>query len=571
MTMKSILRNTALSICLAMGLGSCSDFFDLLPLNEIVLESYYTEENDITSVINSCYAGLQSSETILRMAVWGEFRSDNISEGANTSNEDVQLLRENILPTTTYANWASLYNVINRCNTVMYYAPLVQQRDPNYTESELRANLAEVKALRALSYFYLIRAFRDVPFVVEPSIDDVVEKYRIAVTPFDSIISFLVTDLEAVKNDAVRRYADKSANTARMTRTGIDALLADLYLWKGDYAACIESCDRVIEAKLEQYNEEVALYGNNTDVELFKDFPLISQHASGSTRSGNTSTRIFGEGNSFESIFELNFIDNQPTSNGFISSFYGSNNNRVGSVSATPFLVENVATGANKLFKNTDCRYLEFVEKSNTQYGITKYTRTSNVFDTPLASSTTSPAVTATRRANSFSNWIIYRYTDVLLMKAEALIQEGKTMVNDTVAPTISMKPYMQSAFRLVSAVYNRSNNLTNLSTDTLKYADYAATVATMEDLVLNERQRELMFEGKRWFDLVRMARRQGDNAALINHVIKKQKSNTNAIRIKMGTPDGLYFPYSENELKVNPKLTQNPAYESDKSSTISE
>lgn len=569
--MKSIVKHTALSLCLAVGLGSCSDFFDLLPLNEIVLESYYTEENDITSVINSCYAGLQSQDCILRMAVWGEFRSDNISEGSGTSNEDVQLLRENILPTTAYAEWAPFYSVINRCNTVMYYAPLVQQRDPNYTESEMRANLAEVKALRALCYFYLIRAYRDVPFVTEPSIDDDVKKYRIAATPFDSIIGFLVTDLEAVKNDAVRRYADKSANTARMTRTGIYALLADLYLWKGDYDACVESCDQVIEAKLNQYNEEVALYGNNTDVELFKEYPLISQHASGSTRSGNTSTRIFGEGNSFESIFELNFITNQQVGNGFINSYYGSNNTRVGRVSATPFLSENVATGANKLFKNTDCRYLEFMEKSNTQYGICKYTRTSNVFDSPLASSATSPAVSAVRRADNFSNWIIYRYTDVLLMKAEAQIQQGKTMVNDTVAPATTMKPYMQSAFRLVSAVYNRSNNLTNLSTDTLKYADYAATVATMEDLVLNERQRELMFEGKRWFDLVRMARRQGTNDALITHVIKKQKSNTNAIRIKLGTADGLYFPYSENELKLNPELKQNPAYDNDKSSTISE
>jgi hypothetical protein len=98
------------------------------------------------------------------------------------------------------------------------------------------------------------------------------------------------------------RLRDKSA-LRQVTRTGIYALLADLYLWKGDYDACVESCDQVIEAKLNQYNEEVALYGNNTDVELFKEYPLISQHASGSTRSGNTSTRIFGEGNSFESIF----------------------------------------------------------------------------------------------------------------------------------------------------------------------------------------------------------------------------------------------------------------------------
>jgi starch-binding outer membrane protein, SusD/RagB family len=80
-----------------------------------------------------------------------------------------------------------------------------------------------------------------------------------------------------------------------------------------------------------------------------------------------------------------------------------------------------------------------------------------------------------------------------------------------------------------------------------------------------------LMFEGKRWFDLVRMARREGNNDNLINFVINKHKSNTSAIRIRMKTVDGLYFPYSESELKLNKYLKQNPVYITDESTTLSE
>lgn len=582
MKMKHKFTYTVLSVALVAGLSSCEDFFNVLPLNEIVLESYYTEENDISSVINSCYAGLETNEasrnanpaaTINLMAAWGEMRSDNIIAGTSLSEDEAQILKENIMPTTKYANWSPLYVVINRCNTVLHYAPIVNKKDPNYTESEMRADIAEVKTLRALCYFYLIRAFRDVPFVTEPSIDDS-QDYRVAASSFNDILTYLISDLETVKEDAVRRYPRVIDNTSKITRYSIYALLADMYLWKEDYPKCIEYCDKVIDFKKELYEEEIALKGNNTDLELFKEIPLISEHPNGSTRSGNMATKIFGVGNSFESIFELNFPENQSVTNGFISTYYNSTSGSIGCFSVAPFLVENIATGVNKIFKITDCRHLESFEKpsgSSTQYAMIKYARTSVSFDTPTASMTTLPSVTSTKRSSSYSSWIIYRLTDIMLMKAEAEIEVGKSMINDSVASNITLKPYFQSAFTLVSAVYNRANNKTNLSSDTLKYSDYGGSIATMEELVLQERQRELLFEGKRWFDLVRKARRDGNNVNLISNVIRKQTSNTGAIQIKLASTDGLYFPYSESELKNNPKLKQNPAYATDKTSTKSE
>ena len=581
MKMKHNYKYIVFSVALIAGLSSCEDFFNVLPLNEIVLESYYTEENDISSVINSCYAGLEApaaqsgnpASTINLIAAWGEMRSDNIVAGGSLSEDEAQILKENIMPTTKYSNWSPLYVVINRCNTVLHYAPIVNKKDPNYTDSELKADIAEVKALRALCYFYLIRTFRDVPFVTEPSIDDS-QNYRVAASSFNDILTYLINDLETVKEDALRRYPRVIDNTSKITRYSIYALLADMYLWKQDYPKCIEYCDKVIAFKKELYEEEIALKGNNTDLELFKEIPLISEHPTGSTRSGNVATKIFGVGNSFESIFELNYEENQSVTNAYISSYYSSTSGSIGSFSVAPFLVENIATGVNKIFKITDCRHLESIEKpsgSSTQYAMIKYARTNVAFDSPSASATTLPSVSSTKRSGNYANWVIYRLTDILLMKAEAEIQVGKSMINDSVAVNVTLKPYLQKAFTLVSAVYNRANNKTSLSSDTLKYSDYGGSSATMEDLVLLERQRELLFEGKRWFDLIRKARREGNTSYLSSNAIRKQTSNTGAIQIKLTSMDGIYFPYSETELKNNLKLKQNPAYVTDKTTSQSE
>lgn len=79
-----------------------------------------------------------------------------------------------------------------------------------------------------------------------------------------------------------------------------------------------------------------------------------------------------------------------------------------------------------------------------------------------------------------------------------------------------------------------------------------------MEELVLAERRRELMFEGKRWYDLVRRARREGNSNSLKSAVSKKGVENLN----KLSVMDAIYWPYNQDELKVNGSLKQNPAYD---------
>ena len=74
------------------------------------------------------------------------------------------------------------------------------------------------------------------------------------------------------------------------------------------------------------------------------------------------------------------------------------------------------------------------------------------------------------------------------------------------------------------------------------------------------------MFEGKRWYDLVRMARRDGNQERLLSFVEKKYDSATlSAVKIKLKNPYAMYFPMAKDEVRNSQGvLKQNPAYKDD-------
>ena len=152
----------------------CSDFLEIKPQTEIILEDFWNEKADVENVVTGCYSALLESDVRNRMMVWGEVRSDNVMSGQNINNnvDLYNVLKENITAMNSFTKWDAFYDVINRCNTVIKYAPGVAEIDPGYTEGDLKANIAEVSALRDLCYFYLIRTFRDVPYSTEAFTDD---------------------------------------------------------------------------------------------------------------------------------------------------------------------------------------------------------------------------------------------------------------------------------------------------------------------------------------------------------------------------------------------------------------
>lgn len=547
--MKRLINNikyTAAAFCAVVCMSSCEDFLSTVPLNDIVLENFWENEAEVTSVVTSCYSGMADQEFLKRAMMWGELRSDNVTKGL--INKDVkyvnhvqlpEMLDGNILPNYEIADWSTFYRVINRCNTVLHYAPDVLERDPDFNESEWLAMEAEMLTLRALCYFYLVRSFRDVPFVSEPTIDDSKPFIKPASDP-DSVLNVLIADLKKAELYAVKEYpmnttsSEISYTKGRITQQAVWSLMADIYLWMGRYDECITYCEKVIAAKIEEAEEERMSYEGK--------YPLIANmKASASSNKHQAYYEIFGVGNSFESIFEVQIDYNYDLKNrgDLLRAYYGAADVDMGAYSVASFIGDGAKEG-NDIFAKTDIRPYELfdVEDVN-QYSIRKYI-TRSVDDLGNAS----------KRMSEFTNWIFYRLTDVMLMEAEALVERNDTLKND-----------LRYAFDLTNAVYRRSN-LAAAEKDSLTFSTYGSQIK-MREFVLLERQRELMLEGKRWFDLVRMARRDGTNGPMLD-LAKRKYNKPDAVKSKWIKPDMLYLPIFEDELKVNTLLRQNPEYETE-------
>jgi hypothetical protein len=147
-----------------------------------------------------------------------------------------------------------------------------------------------------------------------------------------------------------------------------------------------------------------------------------------------------------------------------------------------------------------------------------------------------------TERAGSVQsscNWIVYRVADVLLMKAEALSQLGQ----------------FPEALEILNEIRNRAD---------VSPLSIPNSADAYEDAILHERALELAFEGKRWFDLLRMGRRNdyARKSKLIEIIISSVPSTQRRIlATKLTNPLGWYLPIYEAEIERNPNLVQNPYY----------
>ena len=192
-----------------------------------------------------------------------------------------------------------------------------------------------------------------------------------------------------------------------------------------------------------------------------------------------------------------------------------------------------------------------------------------------IANATAGKWTSTSRDANHniLANWIVYRLTDVMLMKAEALVQLynlGGKDAEDT---------RNEEAFKICQFVNSRALPKDDGS---YKKADYEILFSTyrdrMEELVLAERARELCFEGKRWYDLMRYNyRHTASKADLTKKLTEGYVANSDAfyelalrkysvpsaMRAKMRDDRYLYMPLNEDEVEINTNLVQNPVYRS--------
>ncbi len=581
MKVNNILKKVMLGACAVLTLGSCNDFLTIYPTDKTVGEDFWKKKEDVDQMVTGAYAAMLSYNVQERSIVWGALRSDELVKRSSYSNTTIDnVLAMNLLPTNGYNSWGSFYNVINRCNIVLNHAAGVMDEDPEFTQGDYETVRGQMLALRSLCYFYLVRAFRDVPYTTQSYEDDDQVMQLPQMCP-DSVLNYCIQDLKEAETKVMRSGAYGTGNWRNMgyiTRDAVYALLADIYLWRAsmnnsqsDYQSCIEYADKVIASKDQYYREtsKQSISGGTDDIYHLYD---------GRVAHGN----IFGTNNCRESILEWQY-DGDRNSNTALENYYdmsGSSDNHdaSGMVEASQLFNSvntdaNTVTGTKVYASRNDYRFWNNVFLANSsealQLEIRKMVKKYNLGD--ITSLNVGESKTPNDFKNYQRNWIVYRLTDVMLMKAEAQVQ---TAASDSDA-------VLRSAFNLVQVVNKRS--MTTDATDTLKYSDFTSK-NSMEELVLCERERELCFEGKRWFDLMRYAYRhmEGVNSrqkmadvntwpslprTFTNLIVRKYDTGGDAVAYKMKTEPFMYWPVSRSEIHTNLMLKQNPVY-SDNEST---
>jgi starch-binding outer membrane protein, SusD/RagB family len=500
----NILKLTCFLVVLA-GFTSCKKWLELKPQNGIVREDYWKTKEQVSAAVTGIYASLLASPTATASTanstdralaeylwIWGEARADMVIPGLFISPEELEMVNVNMLPTNTLTNWRALYRTINYCNTVIELAPAVLSSDQTFTQAQLDASLSEALAIRGLMYFYLVRSWGDVPLKLNATISDQ-DIVSIPKTGQDSVLNQIVADLKKAETGAVFTYGNKAADKGRITKYTINAILADVYLWMEKYAESVAECNKIINSGQFGLLQGDAAWFNN----------------------------LYAVGNSNESIFEFQFDVQKlnPFYRMFVLARRWQSSSRVLDDMYTVDLVDDTKKdirGEGSALRAADATIWKFVASDfNSLKSIDQ----------------------------SYTHWFVYRYADILLMKAEALNQLGQGA----------------EALPLIYQIRTRAGAL--VATDLNPSPSDKNGIA---DFILEERAREFAFEGKRWYDVLRNAKRNNyERATILSDMVANSvpSDRQQAALNKYKDKNSHYFPIYIYEIQTNKLLLQNSFY----------
>lgn len=423
------------------------DFLDLAPVSDLNVNNFYRNSEDMQNAVNAAYASLHPVYN--DMYIFTEVRSDNatipISGSVTTQDEFDRFYISSTNPVID-AMWENLYRGIARCNVVIDRIENVEM-DENLKERYI----GEVKFLRALMYFHLVRIYGEVPLVTS-EVTTVEEGYTHSRVAETEIYNQIISDLEDAKEGLPVEYTDDK-DVGRATQGAAMTLLAKVYMKLNDFANARNELQAVINLG------EYGLLENYNDV--FD--PGLANHR--------------------ESIFEVQYKGigadvGSPFQNSYAPEFSGQAVVEVGSGGGNNPPTEDMENA----FEEGDMRKGISVQPGFTLDGEFTANRYTAKFEGGVPF----------QPFDADNNFPVFRYSDVLLMYAETLNDAGFDPEGE--------------AFTYLNMVRNRAG----LADKTANNSEPTLSVDNQEEFRLaveQERRVELAFEGHRWFDLVRTNR----------------------------------------------------------------
>lgn len=478
---------------------SCShDFLEIYPDTTLSEGNFYQSEEQFIILANGCYIPLRDYEKNTHWVI-SELISDNTSfQYNNRTGEAVRGVIDQFIITSdnrAYADfWSFSYNGINRCNKLLteIERPEVKWSDLAYKNR----SSGEALFLRALYYFNLVRQFGGVPLVLTTI--SAPQALKIGRSTEDEVYTSIINDL----NSAIAQFegATKVEENGRANLYSSYALLGKVYLTRKDYVNAESVLKKVIESN------KYSLLPNYADLfdsgkKDFKETIFSVQYSENNRELSNRFIFIFAPWTSAGSITQrpaINMISagwNMPTTD-LLNAF------EVGD------LRKDVSI---KIWNGPDWD------------GVVRNIPYTGKFKRPIAAPDD----------RTGDNFPILRYSDVLLMFAEALNEQGRT----------------GEAINYVQQVRSRAG---------LKAPLVGYDKTKLEDLIAKERQVEFCFENQRWYDLKRTGKAvEVMTSHGLREISEKDFLFNSAYQINANK---LLAPLPAEQILIN-NLTQNPGY----------
>ena len=482
------------SLIILLAMGCGKNYLDRNNPAALTYSDIYNTPDDFEAALAGCYQSIQGPSTT--NIYMGDIPSDNVYVSRFQPTGDLTDFDD-----LTYSALNGTIGTYwaNNYTTIERVNLLIDKMTNSGIDKTQQSRIAaEAKFLRAYSYFNLVRVFGGVPLYEKPT--DISTVYSVPRSTPQGVLNFAISDLKEAENvDSYRTPQQLAAAGGRASTMAAKTLLGKVYLWGKDFTDA-ETTLADIVSNPGSYGLEAdlsALYNPDNPFDKEIIFSINYDRATG-----------------FGSPFASAFVPyNAPDSLGIYPNItvpFGSGDGMI-----EPYVAAKFSSG-DKRAALMDTAIFSTLSTLDTNIYSRKYIDPQTTFN-----------------ALSGSNTIILRYADVLLMYAEALNEDGNTA----------------QAYKYINMVRERAG-----------IADLPVGYShdQMFQALADERQKEFLLEGDRWFDLCYRG------ITFLQQVMNDFKPHAYLARVQniQVTSNLLLFPIPSDQIQLKPSvLTQNPGY----------
>ena len=455
--MKKII--SIISVCLT-ALYSCDNMLDLEPKTSWSVLNMPSELIHVENILNGGYERIGSA-LLDGFVIYGDERADVYYVNAANYAVHDRITRSQLDGNLSESNWYRFYQIIRQANINIEYVPQLIA-DYTITADEGNPILGQAYCQRAFAYFWITRIWGEAPLRLE-AVTNTGQDIAIRKSSVDDVFKCIHNDL-----DSAYKYIPAQTAAARVTRThfspiAVKALKAHAYMWQKEYVKAIDELNDVVVSGYYTLSPLYDATQTPANTSAFRSFIATTAYS----KMFNSTTG--GTGN--ESIFEVAFSSESRNINNTFDNFWANATNPV----------FRAREECMHLYTTDDFRYYAHIVPVGQRYNCDKFVKNYARGDN--------------------RNLVLIRLADIYLLYAEAVIMlSNEDPTNEQRNAIMSYINKIRVRARGAGAAYLAGNGSDGGYLDRNVFPDKAEFLR----LVKLERQKELMFEGQRWFDLVR-------------------------------------------------------------------